>query len=72
MESPTFYQIRISGHLESAWADWFSGLAISNLENGEALLSGSLPDQAALHGVLNRISNLGLTLISVNPVQGKD
>jgi hypothetical protein len=66
MEKPTYYEIRVKSHLESAWADWFDGLAISNLDNGEATLSGTLPDQAALHGVLNRISNLGLTLISVN------
>jgi hypothetical protein len=72
MESPTYYEIRVNGHLESAWADWFGGLAISNLENGEALLAGTLPDQAALHGVLNRISNLGLILISVNPVAEND
>jgi hypothetical protein len=66
MEKPTYYEIRVKSHLESAWADWFDGLAISNLDNGEATLSGTLPDQAALHGVLNRISNLGLTLVSVN------
>jgi hypothetical protein len=66
MDNPTFYEIRVKSHLESAWADWFDGLTISNLENGEAILTGYLLDQAALHGVLNRISNLGLTLISVN------
>jgi hypothetical protein len=65
MDKPTYYKIRIKSHLESAWADWFDGLAINNLENGEAILSGTLPDQAALHGVLNRISGLGLTLVSV-------
>jgi hypothetical protein len=68
MDRPTLYEIRIKGHLESAWADWFDGLTISNLETGEAILSGQLPDQAALHGVLNRISSLGLNLISVNAV----
>jgi hypothetical protein len=68
MDRPTLYEIRIKGHLENAWADWFDGLTISNLENGEAILSGQLPDQAALHGVLNRISSLGLNLISVNAV----
>jgi hypothetical protein len=68
MKNPTNYEIRVNGHLDSGWADWFSGLKIYNLENGEAVLSGCLPDQAALYGVLNRISNLGLTLISVNPM----
>jgi hypothetical protein len=66
MDKPTFFEIRLKGHLDSAWSDWFDGLAINNLDSGEALLSGYLPDQAALHGVLNRISNLGLILISVN------
>jgi hypothetical protein len=72
MDKPTYYEFRVKGHLESAWADWFSGLWISNLENGEAVLSGYLPDQAALYGVLNRISNLGLNLISVNAVPEED
>lgn len=52
--------------------DWFEGLTISNQEDGEALLSGHIQDQAALHGVLKRISNLGLTLIFVNTVPKKD
>ena len=72
MDQPTYYEIRLKSHLESAWADWFDGLAITNLANGEALLSGTLPDQAALHGVLNRISNLGLTLVSVIAVSEED
>lgn len=72
MDKSTFYQIRIKGHLDDTLASWFEGLAISNQENGEALLSGHIQDQAALHGVLNRISNLGLTLISVNAVREAD
>jgi hypothetical protein len=67
MDESTIYQIRIKGHLDSSLADTFADLEISNLENGEALLSGQIQDQAALQGVLNRINNLGLTLISVNP-----
>ena len=70
MDKPTYYEIRVNGHLTGPWADWFSGLRITNLENGEAVLSGLLPDQAALYGVLNRISSLGLKLISVNPAAG--
>ncbi len=72
MDRPSFYQIRVKGHLDDTWADWFVGLTISNLDNGEAKLSGYLPDQAALHGVLNRISSLGLTLVSVNTVTKDD
>ena len=68
MERPIFYRIRVKGHLDDTWADWFDGLTISNQEDGQALISGHLQDQASLHGVLNRISNLGLTLVSVNAV----
>ncbi len=67
MKPTTQYQIKVNGHLDESWRDSFEGLAISNLENGETLLSGALQDQAALQGVLNRITNLGLMLISVNP-----
>ena len=68
MDQPTRYEIRVKGHLDPDWAGWFEELTITNEENGTATLSGYLPDQAALHGVLNRISNLGLALISVNTV----
>jgi hypothetical protein len=59
-------QIRVKGHLSSQWTGWFDGLEIKNQPNGEALISGYLPDQAALYGVLKRTSNLGLALISLN------
>jgi len=68
MDKPTVYQIRVKGHLDEIWTTWFEGLTITNLEIGEALLSGHLPDQAALYGVLYQINNLGLILISVNEV----
>ena len=68
MDKPTFYQIKVKGHLDSPWSDWFGGLELSNQENGEALLAGQIPDQAALYGVLARLASLGLTLISVNAV----
>jgi hypothetical protein len=68
MDKPTFYEIRVKGHLDDTLAGWFDGLTFSNLEEGDALLSGPLPDQAALQGLLKRISNLGLTLVSVNTV----
>ncbi len=66
MPDPAHYEIRVRGHLSNQWAERFGGLAIDNLPNGEALLSGALPDQAALHGVLNRILYLGLTLVFLN------
>ena len=65
-----FYEIRVKGHLDASWADWMGGLAITHQQNGETLLSGALPDQAALHGVLNRLRDLSVPLISVNLVDG--
>jgi hypothetical protein len=72
MDSPTLYQIRVKGHLDEILASWFDGFTISNREDGDALLRGPIQDQAALHGLLNRISNLGLTLISVNVIPADD
>ena len=68
MDKPTMYHIKVKGHLDGTLAGWFEDMTVSNLEEGDALLAGHLPDQAALQGVLNRISNLGLTLISVYAV----
>jgi hypothetical protein len=65
---PVVYQIRLKGHLGDRWADWFEGLTISLEENGDTLLSGPVPDQAALFGLLRRVRDLGLQLISVNCV----
>jgi hypothetical protein len=59
------YQIRVRGHLSEQRAEWFDGLSIENQPNGEALLTGPVPDQAALHGLLIRIRDLGLPLLSV-------
>ena len=64
-----YYEVRIKGHLDQSWADWLAGLSIIHEDNGNTLLTGSLPDQAALHGVLNRLRDLGVELISVNPVE---
>ena len=72
MEEPTVYQIKIKGHLDDTLAGWFDGMTVSNLEEGDTVLTGPLPDQAALQGILKRISNLGVTLISVNAVPEED
>jgi hypothetical protein len=62
------YNIRVKGHLDGGWSEWFDGLQITNSENGVAVLSGEIVDQAALHGVLNKVRNLNLPLISVTRV----
>ena len=66
---PVDYQIRIEGHLGSQWTDWFDGLTITLEEDGDTLLAGSIVDQSALHGLLKKARDLGMTLISVNQVQ---
>ncbi len=58
------YEIHVQGHLSDIWTDWFEGFTIEWLDNGEMLLSGSVPDQAALMGILNKIHRLNLTLLS--------
>ena len=68
MDQPALYQIRVQGHLSDRWATWFDGLKIENQPHGEAVLTGPLADQAALHGVLGRIRDLGLTLIALNRI----
>ena len=64
----TVYEIRVRGHLNGRWSDWFDGLKVTNLENGETLLSGNIADQAALHGVLIKVRDLGLPLMAVTSV----
>ena len=61
------YHIKIKGHLDARWQDWFDGLTITLTDDGNTLLCGEVQDQAALHGVFKKVSNLGLTIISVNP-----
>jgi hypothetical protein len=64
-DRPKIYQIRIDGHLGRHWADWFEGLAITALDNGETLLTGPVVDQAALYGVLRKVRDVGMPLLSV-------
>jgi hypothetical protein len=68
-ESPIIYQIRIEGHLGSQWAGWFEGLTITLEEDGQTLITGPVTDQAALHGLLKKVRDLGLPLLSVVQVQ---
>jgi hypothetical protein len=63
---PEYYEIKIMGHLDPCWSDWFAGLKLTHLEGDQTLLSGSLPDQPALHRLLERIRDLNLTLVSVS------
>ena len=62
---PPVYQIRLKGHLGPHWADWFEGLTITLEDNGETLLTGPVVDQAALYGVLRKVRDVGLPLLSV-------
>jgi len=62
---PTIYQIRVKGHLGSQWKDWFGGLTVTLEDNGETLLTGPVADQAALYGLLRKVRDLGIPLVSV-------
>lgn len=68
VDRPMVYEIRVKGHLSQQWMDWFEGLTIILEEDGNTLLTGLVIDQAALHGVLKKIRDLGMPLFSVNPV----
>ena len=74
---PGRYEIRLKGHLDNRWADWFEGLTITLEDNGETFLTGPVVDQAALHGLLRQVRDLGLPLIAVilidpKPANGPD
>ena len=68
VNQPTLYEIRIKGRLDESWSDWFGPLTITHTEDGDTILRGRLPDQAALQGVLINLGNLNLALISVNSI----
>lgn len=66
---PGQYEIRIKGHLNSRWAAWFDGLSLTNESDGTTVIHGLVIDQAALHGVLQKVRDMGLPLISVTPLE---
>lgn len=66
---PAFYRIKVQGQVDSQWTDWFEDMTISYVEDGNTLISGQVADQAALHGLLKKIRDLGMTLISICPGQ---
>ena len=68
---PGRYEIRIKGHLDDRWANWFEGLTLSREDNGETRLTGPVADQTALHGLLRKVRDLGLPLVSVVRVETK-
>ena len=66
-DQPTVYEVRLKGYLDRQWTDWFCGLTITLQDNGDTLLSGPVVDQAALHGLLRKIRDLGMPLLSLTP-----
>ena len=68
---PGCYEIRLKGHLDARWIDWFEGLSFTHASDGTTILAGPLVDQAALYGVLRKVRDLGLPLIAVNQVDPK-
>jgi hypothetical protein len=69
VHQPKVYQIRVKGHLGPRWIEWFEGLTITLEEDGSTLLAGPVTDQAALHGLLKKVRDLGMPLLSVNSVE---
>ena len=65
------YQIVVKGHLDSEWSEWFDGLTITLVDSGETILTGALPDQTALHGVLIKIRDLGLPLLKLSRIESE-
>jgi hypothetical protein len=60
-----YYYIRVKGHLDETWSEWFDGWTITNVAHGESVIAGEIVDQAELHGLLNKVRDLGLPLLSV-------
>lgn len=66
------YEIRLTGHLDAHWAAWFDGLTVGHEDNGTTVISGRIADQTALHGLLQRVRDLGLPLVSVTRIEAPD
>ena len=71
-DEPDRYEIRLQGQLDACWTDWFDGFRLADEDDGTTTLTGPVVDQAALHGLLRRVGDLGATLISVNVLTGSD
>jgi hypothetical protein len=69
---PGRYEIRLKGHLAPRWATWFDGMAVSNESDGTTVIRGHVVDQAALHGLLQKVRDIGLPLVSVTRVESDD
>jgi hypothetical protein len=72
MDAPFIYEIRVQGYLSDQWSAWFDGLALQHETSGETTLTGLLPDQAALFGVLAKIHNLNLVLVSITRLSSSE
>ena len=68
-DQPMVYQIKLKGQLDTRWTDWFGGMAVALTEDGDTLLTGPVADQAALHGLLRKVRDVGIPLVSVNQIQ---
>jgi hypothetical protein len=68
VESPAYYELRVNGVLDSRWSAWFDGLRVTSDESGQTVIAGPVVDQAALHGLLTKVRDLGLPLISVRQI----
>lgn len=66
------YQIRVQGHLSARWADWFDGMTLTRIDDGTTVLHGTVADQSALHGLLRKVNDIGLPLISVTRTPAAD
>ena len=69
-QQPDRYEIRVKGHLADRWAAWFDGMTLTRRADGTTVLDGPVADQSALHGLLRKVSDLGLPLVSVTPTSG--
>ena len=70
VQEPERYEIRVKGHLADRWAAWFDGMTLTRRPDGTTVLDGPVADQSALHGLLGKVSDLGLPLVSVTPTPG--